>query len=276
MDFSVPPMSANSWPISFLPVARPHLGNMTWASSAKRSRMLPPVDVVPALSKALRYSRATDLRCSSVIVWVVTATGTPCRTGGWSERCRGERAGLADGFAIGGLGGPVGEGDDRAEGGAAGPVGLGGRGGDTVADAVEAGDRRSGVVEDLRLGVGAGAALRVERAPGDEAGVVGAAVADGPHGRVDAAWFVLDRPVEQKLNRLLAAVEVLVDPVLGEAVEPADRLPEVGDEIRVEGEPAGDVRVPGEPVGDGVGERLEGLAADDVGVVGAGRHNLAA
>jgi hypothetical protein len=54
-------------------------------------------------------------------------------------------------------------------------------------------------------------------------------------------------------------VEVLVDPVLGEAVEPFDRLPEVGDEVRVEGEPAGDVRVPGEPVGDGVGERLESV-----------------
>src|SRR3954469_6176194 len=43
---------------------------MTWASSANRSRMLPPVEVVPALSKALRYSRATDLRCSSVMAWV--------------------------------------------------------------------------------------------------------------------------------------------------------------------------------------------------------------
>src|SRR4051794_5373830 len=278
MDLSVPPMSANSWPISFLPVARPHLGNMTWASSANKSRMLPPVEVVPALSKALRYSRATDLRCSSVIVWVATATGNSLSRRGTSRSGRGggERAGLADRLAVRGLGGPVGEGDDRAEGGAAGPVGLGGRGGDAVAHAVEAGDRRSGVVEDLRLGVRAGAALRVEGAPGDEAGVVRAAVADGPHGWVDAAWFVLDRPVEQQLNRLLAAVEVLVDPVLGEAVEPFDRLPEVGDEIRVEGEPAGDVRVPGEPVGDGVGERLEGLAADDVGVIGAGRHDLAA
>src|SRR5947209_4307732 len=46
---------------------------MTCASSAKRSRMLPPVDVIPALSSALRYSRATDLRCSSVIVCVATA-----------------------------------------------------------------------------------------------------------------------------------------------------------------------------------------------------------
>src|SRR5215213_10291427 len=121
-------MSVNSWPISCLPVARPHLGNMTWASSANRSRMLPPVEVVPALSNALRYSRATDLRCSSVIVWVLMATGTPCR-------------------------GAVGESDDRAEGGPAGPVGLGGRGGDAVADAVEAWDRAAGVVEDLPLGV---------------------------------------------------------------------------------------------------------------------------
>src|SRR4051812_38115253 len=59
-------------------MARPHLGNMTCASSAKRSRMLPPVDVVPPLSNALRYSTATDLRCSSVIVCVATAmVGAP-------------------------------------------------------------------------------------------------------------------------------------------------------------------------------------------------------
>src|SRR6266511_405514 len=34
--------------------------------------MLPPVDVTPPLSNALRYSSATDLRCSSVIVSLVT------------------------------------------------------------------------------------------------------------------------------------------------------------------------------------------------------------
>src|SRR5918995_1410279 len=158
MDLSVPPMSANSCPICSLPVASPHLGNMTWASSANRSRMLPPVVVVPALSKALRYSRATDLRCSSVIVWVAMATGNSYS----SSR-----------------------------------------------------------------GVGARSALRVEGAPGDETRVVGAAVADRPHGRVGAARFVLDRSVEQQLDRLLAAVEVLVDAALGEAVEPRDRLPQV-------------------------------------------------
>src|SRR4051812_45254559 len=209
-------MSVNSWPMSCLPVARPHLGNMTWASSANRSRMLPPVEVVPALSKALRYSRATDLRCSSVIVWVLMATGNSLSWrgvgwGGWSGRRGGERAGRADRFPVGGLGGAVGEGDDRAEGGAAGPVGLGGRGGDAVADAVEARDRAAGVVEDLPLGVGARAALRVESAPGDEAGVVGPLAAERPHGRVGPPGLVLDRPVEQQLHRLLAAVEVLVD-----------------------------------------------------------------
>src|SRR6476620_10026699 len=35
--------------------------------------MLPPVDVTPPLSNAFRYSSATDLRCSSVMVWVLTA-----------------------------------------------------------------------------------------------------------------------------------------------------------------------------------------------------------
>src|SRR5260370_2334524 len=51
---------------------------MTCASSGKRCRMLPPVDVIPALSSALRSSRATDLRCSSVMVCVATAmVGAP-------------------------------------------------------------------------------------------------------------------------------------------------------------------------------------------------------
>src|SRR3982074_1314840 len=78
MKEKVPPTSANSLPISSLPVAIPHLGNATWASSAKRSRMLAPVDVVPPLSKALRYSRATDLRCSSVIVCIaMVIVGAP-------------------------------------------------------------------------------------------------------------------------------------------------------------------------------------------------------
>src|SRR5512144_3373363 len=48
--------------------------------------MLSPLDVTPPLSKAFRYSMATDLRCSSVIVCVVSAMGPappidafPCR-----------------------------------------------------------------------------------------------------------------------------------------------------------------------------------------------------
>src|SRR3954447_21879242 len=60
-----------------LPLARPHLGKWTCASSAKRSRMLPPVDVTPPLSKAFRYSRATDLRCSSGMVRLVIALSSP-------------------------------------------------------------------------------------------------------------------------------------------------------------------------------------------------------
>src|ERR1051325_2940766 len=80
--FLIPaPKSVNSWPICFLPVARPHFGKNTCASSANRSRMLPPLDVTPALSNALRYSSATDLRCSSVIVSFETATvGYPLST----------------------------------------------------------------------------------------------------------------------------------------------------------------------------------------------------
>src|SRR5688572_15311688 len=35
--------------------------------------MLAPLEVTPFLSNAFRYSRASDLRCSSVIVWFVIA-----------------------------------------------------------------------------------------------------------------------------------------------------------------------------------------------------------
>ncbi len=77
IDSSVAPTSPNIRPISSLPLASPHFGKYTWASSANRSRMLPPVEVVPPLSNALRYSIATDLRCSSVITLVVSATVVP-------------------------------------------------------------------------------------------------------------------------------------------------------------------------------------------------------
>src|SRR3954464_5722717 len=67
------PKSVKSCRISFFPVASPHFGKNTCASSANRSMMLPPFDVTPLLSNALRYSSATDLRCSSVIVIFATA-----------------------------------------------------------------------------------------------------------------------------------------------------------------------------------------------------------
>ena len=42
--------------------------------------MLPPLEVFPALSNAFRYSSATDLRCSSVIVPRVIAMSTNLAT----------------------------------------------------------------------------------------------------------------------------------------------------------------------------------------------------
>ena len=71
------PKSVKSCRICFLPVASPHFGKNTCASSANRSMMLPPLDVTPLLSNALRYSSATDFRCSSVIVILLTAIGYP-------------------------------------------------------------------------------------------------------------------------------------------------------------------------------------------------------
>lgn len=41
---------------------------------ALRSRMLPPLDVTPPLSKPFRYSSAIDFRCSSVMVWLLIGT----------------------------------------------------------------------------------------------------------------------------------------------------------------------------------------------------------
>src|SRR3954454_17877866 len=75
MDLSVPPTSPNSLPICSRPTASPHLGKYTWASVANSSRIEPPLEVTPPLSKALRYSRATDLRCSSVMVSLVIVMG---------------------------------------------------------------------------------------------------------------------------------------------------------------------------------------------------------
>src|SRR3954451_16310987 len=68
MPFNVAPTSPNNLPMSSLPLAKPHFGKYTCASLANSDRMLSPVDVMPPLSNALRYSIATDLRCSSVIV----------------------------------------------------------------------------------------------------------------------------------------------------------------------------------------------------------------
>src|SRR3954453_8909589 len=104
---------------------------MTWASSAKRSRMLPPVLVTPALSKALRYSSATDLRCSSVMVRVATAIMGSV-SGGRDE---------GGPLAVGRGGGAVGEGEHRAEGAPARPVGVARGRRHAVADAVEPRDR---------------------------------------------------------------------------------------------------------------------------------------
>src|SRR5918997_4720978 len=188
-------MSPKSLPISALPSAMPHFGKYTCASSANRSRMLPPVLVTPLRSKALRYSSATDLRCSSVMVRVATAM-VGLLSGGREE---GGLLGVRRG------GGPVGEGDDRSEGGAAGPVGVAGRGRDAVAHAVEPGDHLAQVVEDLAVRGGARSALGVERAAGDQGGVVRAGVGERPHGRVGPAGLLLDGAVEDHLDRGAAA-----------------------------------------------------------------------
>ena len=55
----------------------PHFGNNTWASVANRLRIESPVDVTPPLSNAFRYSSATLLRCSSVMVCWAMAIGSP-------------------------------------------------------------------------------------------------------------------------------------------------------------------------------------------------------
>src|SRR6516164_1732494 len=67
MEVIVPPTSLIQRAISSLPLAMPHLGKYTVALSSNRSRMFPPLEVTPPWSKADRYSRATDLRCSSVM-----------------------------------------------------------------------------------------------------------------------------------------------------------------------------------------------------------------
>ncbi|HEY6511938.1 MAG TPA: hypothetical protein VI032_08170 [Burkholderiaceae bacterium] len=73
IDFKVAPTSPNSLPIWSRPVATPHFGKYTCASVANSSRIEPPLEVTPPLSNAFRYSIATDLRCSSVMVCLASA-----------------------------------------------------------------------------------------------------------------------------------------------------------------------------------------------------------
>ena len=220
------------------------------------------MEVTPPLSKALRYSIATDLRCSSVMVWVATCHGL------LSDVRR--SAPLSAGRSrVPRLGGEVGEGDDRAERGAARPVGARRGRGDAVADAVEAGDRLADVVEHLAVGVGARAALGVEVAAGEQRGVVGALAADRIHGRVVAAGLLLDGAVEEQLDLALAAVEVVVLARLGEAVEARDAG------LQRRQEPVGEPMLPMRAAtrlrraSDVGGQLLQRLALDDMGVVGA-------
>src|SRR3954465_2684785 len=105
--------------------------------------MLSRVDVTPPLSNALRYSIATDLRCSSVIVSVLTAMALLLCVSG---RGRG-RGWLLHGLRVGRGRRAIGEGDDRAERRAAGPVRAGRGGGDAVDDA---GTPREGEATQLR------------------------------------------------------------------------------------------------------------------------------
>src|SRR3954451_11177695 len=94
-------MSANSWPISFLPVARPHLGNMTWASSANRSRMLPPVEGGTGVVEGLEVLEGDRLAFARQSWPGSDSHGTPCRDEGSATgpgRRRGQPAGLANRF----------------------------------------------------------------------------------------------------------------------------------------------------------------------------------
>ena len=60
-----------------MPCGNTPLRKYTWVSGAKSSRMLPPPGRTPSLSKALKYSRMRDLRCSSVIVILLSMNVPP-------------------------------------------------------------------------------------------------------------------------------------------------------------------------------------------------------
>ncbi len=82
IEWMVGPTSTSTSAISALPWAAPHLGKQTWASSANRSRTLPPLLVVPPSSKACRKARASALRCSSAgVVAGVSSIADPPLSG---------------------------------------------------------------------------------------------------------------------------------------------------------------------------------------------------
>src|ERR1700730_16893415 len=132
-------MSPNICPISFLPLARPDFGKDKCAESEKRSRMLPPSVVTPALSKALRYSTITDFLCSSVIVCLETAIDFSLRL---QRRCAPRRQLLCAflAFLVGRRRRQIRESQNRSDRGTACPIGPRRRRGDAIADPIEAGN----------------------------------------------------------------------------------------------------------------------------------------
>ena len=97
MDFNVPPTSANNLPISVLPVARPHLGKYTCASSANSLRPnIQPGDISPQTAPQMKEKPAAAT--SKVrAAWRVLRSNSPCAFGGvlgWAV------AAVTSGFAL--------------------------------------------------------------------------------------------------------------------------------------------------------------------------------
>src|SRR6185437_6050601 len=103
----------------------------------------------------------------------------------WSAERSGSASGKGSLLLVGGVAaGEVAEGEGRADGAAGTPVALAGDRGDAVAGAVEAGDGVAVDAEDPGGPVGAGSALGVEGAGGEDDAVVRAGGGERPHGGV--------------------------------------------------------------------------------------------
>src|ERR1700722_15205925 len=130
--------------------------------------MLPPVEVTPPLSNAFRYSIATDFRCSSVIVWMVSAMIVSCFSAARIRVACGlihKREVLtvsARQLFVRAVRREIRERQNGTQRGPARPIGTCRRRCNAIADAIQTHNRSAHMIEHLSVGIGYRTALCIE------------------------------------------------------------------------------------------------------------------